>query len=81
MRACNDLGYAAAILINNNNEVIIRDYQTEKKNINDIEKDLSDFKPDVLFLSTTNATIFKDIELINSLKNRKRKNRKRPYAV
>ena len=40
MRACNDLGYAAAILLKEKHEVIIRDYQTERKSINDAIEEL-----------------------------------------
>lgn len=70
MRACNDLGYAAAILLKNKHEVIVRDYQTEKKQIEDVVEDFQSFKPDIIFLSTTNATIFEDIKIIRQLKEK-----------
>ena len=31
MRACNDLGYAAAVLLDKGYEVFLRDYQTEHR--------------------------------------------------
>ena len=68
MRACNDLGYAAAILLKEKHEVIIRDYQTERKSINDAIEELKDFSPEIIFLSTTNATIFEDIKILKQIK-------------
>lgn len=71
MRACNDLGYAASILLKEKHEIMLKDYQTEGLSIDDFKKDINSFKPDVIFLSTTNATIFTDVELINNLKQEK----------
>ncbi len=69
MRACNDLGYSAAVLLQRNYEILLRDYQTEGKLRQDVLEDLHNFQPDLIMLSTTNATIFSDIELIAQCKS------------
>ena len=58
MRACNDLGYAAAVLLEEHYEVFLRDYQTEKCGMTEVYSDLNRENLDVLCVSTTNATIF-----------------------
>ncbi|MCR5208138.1 MAG: B12-binding domain-containing radical SAM protein, partial [Eubacterium sp.] len=68
IHACNDLGYAAAILRNNGYEVFLKDYQTEHKTRNVVMNDVREFKPDAVFVSITNATIYDDIEFINAIK-------------
>lgn len=68
IHACNDLGYAAAILRNSGYSVFLRDYQTEHKTAEYVKRDVLAFKPDVLFISITNATIFSDIEFVNGIK-------------
>lgn len=65
MRACNDLGYMAAVLRTYGDEVFLKDYATERKEYTDYVQDIKKFGPDVLVLSTTNTTIFTDIDLIN----------------
>ncbi len=67
MRACNDLGYAAAILLNKGYEVKLMDYQTEGKTYEDLIRDMDSFHPDMLMMSITNTTIFDDMKLINDL--------------
>lgn len=69
IRACNDLGYAAAILRNRNYEVLLRDYQTENTSYEEIEKEIKAFLPDILLISTTNATIPADIAFIDWAKS------------
>lgn len=66
MRACNDLGYMAAIL-RDSHEVFLRDYQTEELSYMDFLTDVEKFKPNYLVLSTTNATVYKDIEIVNKV--------------
>ena len=68
VHACNDLGYVAAILRNAGCEVFLRDYQTEQKTFADVEKDLRVFRPDLVFLSITNATIFDDLSFVHRVK-------------
>lgn len=65
IRACNDIGYAAAILRNKNYEVFLRDYQSEHTSYEEIQENIKDFLPDILLISTTNATIFNDIAFID----------------
>lgn len=70
MRACNDLGYAAAILLNKHYQVKLRDYQTEGATMAELNRDLEEFKPDLIMMSITNTTIFDDLKLINEIKDR-----------
>jgi len=69
MRACNDLGYCAAVLEKLDYDIFLKDYQTEKKSIEDVNKDLKIFTPDIVMISVTNATIFSDIEFAKHIKN------------
>ena len=62
VHACNDIGYAASILRNRGNSVFLRDYQTEKTETEEIKKDIISFNPDIVVISTTNATVLTDIE-------------------
>lgn len=68
MRACNDLGYAAAILLNSGYEVKLQDYQTQGDTFDVLLKDMDEFKPDMIMMSITNTTIFDDLKVINELK-------------
>lgn len=67
VHACNDIGYAAAILRNSGYEVFLRDYQTEKACYDDVESDVKKFLPDVIVISITNATILSDIDFVNQI--------------
>ena len=67
MRACNDLGYAAAVLLREGYTVFLKDYQTERCSTEDLLADVREFKPDLLMLSVTNATIFEDIAIVNRI--------------
>lgn len=69
MRACNDLGYAAAVLLRDGYEIKLRDYQTERASEEDLLQDLNEFKPDMVMLSVTNATIYEDIALVNRIRS------------
>ena len=68
MRACNDLGYMAAVLDKHCHLTVLRDYQTEDKSIDNMVFDFMKYKPDYLVMSTTNATVFDDIKVVNELK-------------
>lgn len=68
IRACNDLGYAAAVLVNRNYQVLLRDYQTEKTSIEEVEEEIKAFSPDIILISTTNATIPDDIAFADWVK-------------
>lgn len=67
IHACNDLGCAAAVLRQRGYEVLLRDYQTERKSLEEVREDISRFCPDGILLSTTNATILTDIAFINTI--------------
>lgn len=71
MRAPNDLGYAAATLKAKGFEVFLRDYQTSLRTLEELLADFDRFAPDAVFVSITNATIFRDLELVASLKERR----------
>lgn len=68
VRACNDLGYAAATLREQKCDVFLCDYQTSRKGIEDLKNDFTEYLPDLVFLSITNATIFIDLEIVKQLK-------------
>lgn len=68
IRACNDLGYAAAVLLQRNYSVLLRDYQTEKASFKEVTEDITSFQPDMVMISVTNATIYDDIEFALKLK-------------
>ncbi|MBR6452926.1 MAG: radical SAM protein, partial [Lachnospiraceae bacterium] len=70
MRACNDLGYAAAILLGKGYEVKLRDYQTEGVGKEAFIADLESFAPDMIMMSITNTTIFDDLKLIRMIKEK-----------
>lgn len=69
IRACNDLGYAAAILRNKGYEVLLKDYQSERTSYANIENEIKSFRPHILLISTTNATIPDDIAFIDWVKS------------
>ena len=73
MRACNDLGYAAAILKKKDYSIFLRDYQAERYTEEILFNDINKFNPDMIVVSTTNATIIKDIELISKIKKERNK--------
>jgi len=68
MRACNDLGYASAVLKKLGYSIYLKDYQSEKLNQKNLLDDILREQPDAIFISTTNATIFYDIEIIKKIK-------------
>lgn len=65
MHACNDLGYAAAVLRNRNHTVVLRDFQTEKTGYEQIRGEILSFFPDIIVISTTNGTILNDLCFID----------------
>lgn len=65
IHACNDIGYAAAVLRERGYQVFLRDYQTEKTTLDEVRKDILSFSPDIIVLSTTNGTVLSDIDFIN----------------
>lgn len=65
IHACNDIGYAAAALRQRNHNVFLRDYQTEKASFEEVKSDILEYLPDIIVISTTNATIPSDLEFVN----------------
>lgn len=70
MRACNDLGYAAAALKQKGFEVWLKDYQTEHLSFDDLQNDLEQRPSEMLMLSTTNATVFSDLQIVARIKEK-----------
>ena len=68
IHACNDLGYCAAILRQSGYEVFLQDYEMERSTLSNVVKDILLFGPDLLFMSTTNATIKEDLKIISYLR-------------
>lgn len=69
MRASNDLGYAAAVLLKKDYYVKLRDYQTELCTEDDLFRELKEYKPDMVMISVTNTTIFDDIKIAARIKD------------
>lgn len=68
IRACNDLGYVASGLGGLPYTLMLRDYPAEKKGLSHLIRDFSLFKPDLIFMSITHATIFYDLSVVSRLK-------------
>lgn len=68
VRACNDLGYCAAVMRQHHWEVHLKDYQSENCTLEDLYSDFQMFMPNAVLLATTNATLFDDLEIIAELK-------------
>jgi radical SAM superfamily enzyme YgiQ (UPF0313 family) len=68
IRACNDLGYAASVLKQHGYDVYLRDFQTEGRTLEYFAKEFKEYGPDAIFMSTTNATIFEDLAIVDTLK-------------
>ncbi len=69
IRACNDLGYGAAVLRKKGYSVFLRDYQSEKTEYETIKSEIKSIAPELLLISTTNATIPQDIKFIEWVKS------------
>lgn len=67
VHACNDLGYCAAVLLKKDYEVFLRDYQSEKVDYEEVKKDVKNFRPDLIVLSTTNSSVNEDLEFLNQI--------------
>ena len=64
IHACNDMGYAAAVLLEKGYSVFLKDYQTERASKEQVKADIEAFSPDLIFISITNATIYEDLDFI-----------------
>ncbi len=68
-RACNDLGYISAGLKKLGfNNIFLKDYQVEKLSDNGFFTDIKTYNPDLIFISTTNGSIFYDLNEISKFK-------------
>ena len=72
LRACNDLGYVSAILKKDGYEIFLKDYQALKLNLSHLLDDVKAENPDILFISTTNGSIFADLNVISEVKKIKK---------
>ncbi len=68
MRSCNDLGYIASNLDFNKFKVLLKDYASEKESFACFISDIKSFDPDLIFISTSNGSLYNDINIINILK-------------
>ena len=70
MRACNDLGYCAAILKQSDqkHEIMLKDYASENISLDIFYENIKNYQPDFIIMSNTNATIFDDIAIITKAK-------------
>lgn len=68
MREPTDLASIAAACKRRGWEVFVRDYQTEGATLESVENDVRAVAPTALLLSTTNATIYDDLQLIRRIK-------------
>nr|MCR5782607.1 radical SAM protein [Clostridia bacterium] len=68
VHACNDLGYCAAVLLQKGYEVFLRDYQTEGASVEDVERDVRRFRPDLIALSTTNTSVIDDLAFLDQIR-------------
>ena len=72
LRACNDLGYVSAILKQFGFNIFLKDYQALKLNLQELLNDFQCQNPDILFISTTNGSIFDDLKVISEIKKIKK---------
>lgn len=70
LRACNDLGYVASLL-KDKYDIFLKDYPVEKLSCKDFENDFLSFNPDIIFISTTNASIYEDLKFVLRIKELK----------
>lgn len=68
VRACNDLGYASAILKKRGYSVFLKDYQNENVSLEDFYSEITFFSPDIIFMSITNSSIFNDLKILREIK-------------
>ena len=71
LRACNDLGYIAAI-VKNKYQVFLKDYPAERLSFENFKTDFLLFNPDIIFISTTNSSIYEDLAFIERIKKIKK---------
>ncbi len=65
VHACNDLGYCAAVLLQQGYQVFLKDYQTAGLTLADVLCDVRSFAPDMIVLSTTNSSVADDAAFLD----------------
>lgn len=70
MRACNDLGYAAAVLREKGYDVLLRDYQTEKRTPEAVLAEIEAFRPQMIEISVTYGTVVRDLAFAHEILRR-----------
>ena len=70
-RACNELGYVASIL-KEKYQIFLKDYSAEKLSYINFENDFISFSPDIIFISTTNGSIYEDLAFVAKVKKLKK---------
>ncbi len=68
VHACNDLGYAAAVLRAEGYELLLRDYQTAGASESDALAEIAAFQPDLAVLSTTNSSVLDDLAFLDRMR-------------
>ena len=71
LRACNDLGIAAAVLKKEGFSVFLRDYPAENASFKDLKNDINRENPEAVFMSITNGSIFDDLDTVREIKDLK----------
>lgn len=69
MKACNDLGYMAAVLRNNGHDIFLKDYKIEENTALDFLDDVLKYSPDMIVLCTSFANIFEDLKIVRMIKS------------
>ena len=67
IHACNDLGYCSAILKKSDYKVFLHDYEMDFQGWESLKNDILNFQPDLIFMSTTNATILDDLAALENV--------------
>lgn len=63
-----DLMSIAGILKKNNISCLIRDYPAERKNIEFVKKDITEYSPDIVIINITTPTISQDLKIVEIIK-------------
>ncbi len=69
LKACNDLGYIAAVLNNQGHNVFLKDYKIQQNSPLDLLDDILNFNPDMIVLHTSFPNVFEDLKIIRMIKS------------
>lgn len=70
LRACNDLGYCAAVMREKGWDIFLKDYPAENLKEKDFFHDLINFSPDAILLTTTTPTFFDDLYYVEKIRQK-----------